>query len=75
MLTEKKCNQGHTQDRNPPISPDDCLIASDVYSRTKIDSEKLIVESGIPFCILRLSAVTPTGINISSILSMVKIFF
>jgi len=66
---------GHTQDRNPPISPDDCLIGSDVYSRTKIDAEKLIVESGIPFCILRLSAVIPTGINISSILSMVKILF
>jgi len=66
---------GHTQDRNPPILPDDCLIASDVYSSTKIDAEKLITESGFPFCILRLSAVIPTVINISSLLSMVKILF
>jgi len=66
---------GHTQDRNPPILPDDCLMASDVYSSTKIDAERLIVESGLPFCILRLSAVIPTVINISSLLSMVKILF
>jgi len=66
---------GHTQDRNPPILPDDCLMGSDVYSNTKIEAETLIVESGLPFCILRLSAVIPTVINISSLLSMVKILF
>ncbi len=66
---------GHTQDRNPPILPDDILISSDVYSSTKIEAESLVKESGLPFCILRLSAVIPTVINISSLLSMVKILF
>jgi len=66
---------GHTQDRNPPVLPDDSLRSYDVYSSTKIKAESLVEKSGLPFCILRLSAVIPTVINISSLLSMVKILF
>jgi hypothetical protein len=55
--------------------PEDMLMSSDVYSSTKIEAESIVKESGLPFCILRLSAVIPTVINISSLLSMVKLLF
>ena len=66
---------GHTQDRDPPVRPDDSLLSYDVYSSTKIKAELLVEESGLPFCILRLSAVIPTAINISSLFSMIEILF
>ncbi len=66
---------GHTQDREPPVRPNALLSASDVYSSTKIEAESLIKESGLPYCVLRLSAVIPTVPNMASILSMVKILF
>lgn len=66
---------GHTQDKKPPVQADAPLSASDVYSSTKIEAESLLKESGLPFCILRLSAVIPTVINMASLLSMVKLLF
>ncbi len=66
---------GHTQDKDPPLLHDDPLVSYDVYSGTKIEAESLVEKSGLPYCVLRLSAVIPTVINISSLLSMIKILF
>lgn len=66
---------GPTQDRVPPVRPDDAVIATDMYSRTKIEAERLVAGSGIRYCILRLAAVLPTNINVRYLLTMMRIMF
>lgn len=66
---------GSTQERTPPLRPDDPVSAMDVYSKSKIESEALVSTSGLRYCILRLAAVLPTVLNYSSLYSMIKLLF
>jgi hypothetical protein len=66
---------GPTQDREPPVKPSDPLGPTDNYSRSKEASEKLVRESGLPYCLLRLAAVMPTYIGVGAVLGMVKVIF
>lgn len=66
---------GPTQDKQPPIEPDASLVATDTYSNTKIEAEKLVEQSNSRYCILRLAAVLPTNINISYFINMIQVMF
>jgi nucleoside-diphosphate-sugar epimerase len=43
----------------PPVTAELPLVASDHYTRHKIDTEGMVQESGLSWCILRLGAVLP----------------
>ena len=49
---------GVTIDLKPPIRADGPLDPSDNYSRSKVECEKMLKESGLPWIILRLGAVS-----------------
>ncbi|TXT61563.1 MAG: CDP-paratose 2-epimerase [Promethearchaeota archaeon] len=49
---------GITMDLEPPVRIDDPLNPSDTYSKTKVESEQTLKESGLPWIILRLGAVS-----------------
>ena len=66
---------GPTQTQAPPVRPDDLVAATDTYSTTKIEAERLVEESGIRHCILRPAAVLPTNIYIKYFLNMIKVMF
>lgn len=66
---------GPTQKRTPPIRADDPLSPMDAYSRSKTEAEALVAASGLRYCILRLAAVLPTGLNYSSLFTMTKLLF
>ena len=48
---------GHQPPRGPPKTADDPQVATDVYTETKIASEKLVCESGLPWTVLRFGVV------------------
>ncbi len=48
---------GHTLASPPPRHVDDPLVATDEYTANKIECERLIRESGLTWCILRLTDV------------------
>ena len=48
---------GHSCGEGPPKTASDPQVATDVYSETKIESERLVRESGIPWTILRFGVV------------------
>jgi nucleoside-diphosphate-sugar epimerase len=48
---------GHCTGRGPPKTANDLQIATDVYTETKIESEKKIRESEVPWTILRFGVV------------------
>ena len=54
---------GPTQDQNPPISPYAVPNPKNNYTKTKVDAEKLLSQSGIPYCICRFSAVLSTFVK------------
>jgi nucleoside-diphosphate-sugar epimerase len=66
---------GPTQNRTPPVQPNDPVSPTDVYSSSKIEAEALVKVSGLQYCILRLAAVLPTHINLFSMLKMIKMIF
>jgi len=66
---------GPTQNLQPPVKPGGSVVATDTYSRTKIEAEKLVEDSKVHYCILRLAAVLPTKMHISYFIHMVKIMF
>ncbi len=66
---------GFTQGRTPPVRPDDPVSPSDTYSKSKIEAEALVSASGLTHCILRLAAVLPTVLNLSSLIAMSKLLF
>ena len=75
VLVSSASVMGPTQERIPPVRPDDPLSPMDTYSRTKIEAETLVAASGLRYCILRLAAVLPTVLNYSSLFAMIKLFF
>ena len=54
---------GPTMHLDPPRKADEALVASDVYTETKIACEKIVRGSTIPWTILRFSAVPPLTIS------------
>jgi len=66
---------GSTQDRNQLIKAEDQLFPMDTYSKSKIEAEKIIEQSGIKFCIMRIAGVLPTILNLKSSMAMVKNIF
>ncbi len=54
---------GHTLHKKPPRRVDDPLEATDPYSAHKIEAERMVRESGLHWCILRLADVPILGIR------------
>jgi UDP-glucose 4-epimerase len=54
---------GHTLDRPPPRHVDDPLVATNPYTEHKIEGERMVRESGLDWCILRLADVPILGIR------------
>jgi nucleoside-diphosphate-sugar epimerase len=64
---------GVTIDLKPPVKLESPLDPSDNYSRSKVECEKMLKESGLPWMILRLGAVSVEKIphNFDSFLSLI----
>ena len=54
---------GHTQKNPPPRKVTDPVVASDVYTESKIAAEALVRESGLEWCIFRLVDVPIIGLR------------
>jgi UDP-glucose 4-epimerase len=54
---------GHTLARPPPRRVEDAVQATDPYTESKIAGEELVRESGLPFCIFRLTDVPVIGLR------------
>ena len=48
---------GNTMDEEPPIRADHPQSAVDIYGESKIEADRAILESGIPYTILRVSGI------------------
>ncbi|MFA5056008.1 MAG: NAD(P)-dependent oxidoreductase [Dehalococcoidia bacterium] len=48
---------GYTQDREPPVRVTDPVNPTNNYTRTKVECEKLVQESGLDWCIMRFANV------------------
>ncbi len=48
---------GFTVDEEPPIRVDHPQVPTDLYAESKIEAEKVVLASGIPYTILRISGV------------------
>ena len=58
ILASSASVHGVTMDLEPPVEADDPLNPSDNYSQAKVECEKMLRESGLPWMILRLAAVS-----------------
>ncbi|MFX0145411.1 MAG: NAD-dependent epimerase/dehydratase family protein, partial [Candidatus Hodarchaeota archaeon] len=58
ILASSASVHGVTIHLEPPVKPNSPLNPSDYYSRTKVECEKMTRESGLPWLILRLAAVS-----------------
>ena len=54
---------GHTLSRPPPRRVTDPLVATDGYTAAKIEAEGIVRESGLEWCIFRLSDVPVLGVR------------
>ena len=66
---------GPTQEKEPPVNPEQALSPTDNYSESKAAAEQRVEASGLDYCILRLAAVLPTILNFKSIVTMIRLFF
>ncbi|MFA5367482.1 MAG: NAD(P)-dependent oxidoreductase, partial [Dehalococcoidia bacterium] len=48
---------GYTQDREPPVKVNDPVNPTNNYTRTKVECEKMVQESGLAWCIMRFANV------------------
>ena len=48
---------GYTTEDTPPITIEHPQVATDLYAESKIEAEKVVLASGIPYSILRISGV------------------
>jgi len=53
---------GDTSREEPPVGIDHPLVPSDVYSESKILAERKILESGVSYCIVRVSGIWEAGV-------------
>lgn len=58
MMASSASVYGITMHLEPPVKVDSPLNPSDNYSRAKVECEKMLRESGLPWIILRLAAVS-----------------
>ncbi|MDY7039690.1 MAG: NAD(P)-dependent oxidoreductase, partial [Chloroflexota bacterium] len=49
---------GNTMDEEPPVRVDHHQSAVDIYGETKIESERIMIASGVPYTILRISGIS-----------------
>lgn len=54
---------GPTMHLNPPRTAEDPLVATDVYTETKIECEKIVKESSLSWTILRFAAAPPMNLG------------
>jgi nucleoside-diphosphate-sugar epimerase len=54
---------GDTQDQPPPRRATDPVVATDNYSRHKIECEKVLQESGLQWCVMRFGVVPPLSLG------------
>ncbi len=54
---------GHTRSKPPPRKVDDPVVATDVYTESKIAGEAIIRASGLEWCIFRLADVPVIGLR------------
>ena len=54
---------GHTLDKPPPRHVEDPLVPTNPYTEHKIENERMVRESGLDWCILRLADVPILGIR------------
>ncbi|NHJ22226.1 MAG: NAD(P)-dependent oxidoreductase [Candidatus Lokiarchaeota archaeon] len=58
ILASSESVYGVTMHLKPSVRADNPLDPSDNYSRSKVECEKMLIESGLPWMILRLAAVS-----------------
>ena len=63
LLTSTFDVHGHTLSRPPPRHVDDPVVATDPYTESKIAAETLVRESGLEWCIFRLTDVPVIGLR------------
>ncbi len=73
IFTSSASVMGPTQDKEPPISPYGNLVPTSNYTRSKVEAERAIRESGITYCICRLGAVLSSQSSLDT--SIVKEMF
>jgi nucleoside-diphosphate-sugar epimerase len=49
---------GNTMDEQPPLKADHAQNPVDIYGESKIAAERVIMESGVPYTILRITAIS-----------------
>ena len=60
IFTSSAAVMGPTQDQEPPIDPYTTPNPQTNYTQSKVDAEKLLQQSNLPYCICRFSAVLST---------------
>ncbi len=73
IFTSSISTHGPHMNRPPPIRADEPLKPTDNYTRSKVECEKMLKESGLPWVIFRLTAVPPVKLDFDR--SMVKVLF
>ena len=54
---------GDTQNQEPPRKVSDPVVATDNYSRQKIECEKILQDSGLQWCVMRFAVVPPLSLG------------
>lgn len=63
LLTSTFDVHGHTLSRPPPRKVEDPVVATDPYTESKIAAEALVRDSGLEWCIFRLTDVPVLGLR------------
>ncbi len=63
IFTSSTTIMGPTQDQKPPISAYATPNPQSNYTQSKVEAEKLLQQSGLPYCICRFSAVLTTFVR------------
>ena len=73
IFTSSATIMGPTLEQNPPISPYATPNPKSNYTQSKVDAEKLLQQSSLPYCIYRFSAVLTTFVR-GTLKAMVEAF-
>ena len=65
IFTSSISAHGPRMNSPPPRSADEQLNPTDNYTHSKVECEKMLKESGLPWVIFRLGAATPLGLDTS----------
>lgn len=61
---------GHRMHLEPPVRADDPFNPVNVYTKTKVEAEKIIRKNGLPWTIVRLGGVLPLNADLKSMPEM-----